>query len=491
MLSSPADCFLPFLPELMKINIPVFDQARVLVVGDIMLDRYWHGATSRISPEAPVPVVHVGQSEERAGGAANVALNIVALGAQTCLLGVTGDDESADSLETLLSATGIDCRFQKIADTPTVTKLRVISRHQQLIRLDFEDGFDAIDGAALMDSYRQELDSCDVVVLSDYGKGTLTDIEPLITLARAAGKPVLIDPKALDFSRYRGATLITPNMAEFELVAGRCDSEQVLIEKGNRLLEQYDLEALLVTRGEHGMTLLRRDFPEFHLPTQAREVFDVTGAGDTVISVLAAALAAGEDLPAATALANLAAGIVVGKLGTASVSVPELRRTAQHGQDAGFGEMNAGQLQIAVEDARSHGERIVMTNGCFDILHAGHVAYLTEARRLGDRLIVAVNDDDSVKRLKGAGRPINPLDRRMTVLAALESVDWVVPFSEDTPEQLICNISPDLLVKGGDYQPEDIAGYDCVMRRGGDVVVLGFEDGCSTSRIIDAIRQQD
>ncbi|HAJ92381.1 MAG TPA: bifunctional heptose 7-phosphate kinase/heptose 1-phosphate adenyltransferase [Gammaproteobacteria bacterium] len=475
----------------MKIHVPPFDQARVLVVGDVMLDRYWHGATSRISPEAPVPVVHVGQTEERAGGAANVALNIVALGAQTRLLGVTGDDEPADSLEALLSGAGIDCRFQKIADTPTVTKLRVISRHQQLIRLDFEDGFETIDGAVLMESYRQALGHSDVVVLSDYGKGTLADIESLISLARAAGKPVLVDPKALDFSRYKGATLITPNMAEFELVAGSCASEQDLIKKGNRLLEQHDLDALLVTRGEHGMTLLRQGAPEFHLPTQAREVFDVTGAGDTVISVLAAALAAGEELPAATALANLAAGIVVGKLGTASVSVPELRRTAQHGQDAGFGEMNAEQLQIAVEDARSHGERIVMTNGCFDILHAGHVAYLAEARRLGDRLIVAVNDDESVKRLKGAGRPVNPLDRRMIVLAALESVDWVVPFSEDTPEQLICKIGPDLLVKGGDYRPEDIAGYDCVKRRGGDVVVLGFEDGCSTSSIIDAIRQQD
>jgi D-beta-D-heptose 7-phosphate kinase/D-beta-D-heptose 1-phosphate adenosyltransferase len=342
-----------------------------------------------------------------------------------------------------------------------------------------------------MESYRQGLEHCDVVVLSDYGKGTLADIESLIDLARAAGKPVLIDPKALDFSRYRGATLITPNMAEFELMAGACANEQDLIEKGNSLLEQYDLAALLVTRGEHGMTLLSRGASEFHLPAQAREVFDVTGAGDTVISVLAAALAAGEQLPAATALANLAAGIVVGKLGTASVSVPELRRTAQYGQDAGFGEMNAEQLQTAVEDARSHGERIVMTNGCFDILHAGHVAYLAEARRLGDRLIVAVNDDDSVKRLKGAGRPVNPLDRRMTVLAALESVDWVVPFAEDTPEQLICNIGPDLLVKGGDYRPEEIAGYDCVKRRGGDVVVLGFEDGCSTSGIIDAIQQQD
>jgi D-beta-D-heptose 7-phosphate kinase/D-beta-D-heptose 1-phosphate adenosyltransferase len=475
----------------MKIHIPPFDQARVLVAGDVMLDRYWHGATSRISPEAPVPVVHVGQTEERAGGAANVALNIAALGAQIRLLGVTGDDEPAGLLETLLSGAGIDCHFQKIADTPTVTKLRVISRHQQLIRLDFEDGFDAIDGPALMESYRQGLDHCDVVVLSDYGKGTLADIESLIGLARAAGKAVLIDPKAVDFSRYKGATLITPNMAEFEVVAGACASEQDLIEKGNNLLEQHDLDALLVTRGEHGMTLLSRGAPEFHLPTQAREVFDVTGAGDTVISVLAAALAAGEGLPAATALANLAAGIVVGKLGTASVSVPELRRTAQHGQDAGFGEMNAEQLQIAVEDARSHGERIVMTNGCFDILHAGHVAYLAEARRLGDRLIVAVNDDDSVKRLKGAGRPVNTLDRRMIVLAALESVDWVVPFSEDTPGQLICKIGPDLLVKGGDYQPEDIAGYDCVKQRGGDVVVLGFEDGCSTSDIIDTIRQQD
>ncbi len=475
----------------MKIHIPPFDQARVLVAGDVMLDRYWHGATSRISPEAPVPVVHVGQTEERAGGAANVALNIAALGAQIRLLGVTGDDEPAGLLETLLSGAGIDCHFQKIADTPTVTKLRVISRHQQLIRLDFEDGFDAIDGPALMESYRQGLDHCDVVVLSDYGKGTLADIESLIGLARAAGKAVLIDPKAVDFSRYKGATLITPNMAEFEVVAGSCASEQDLIEKGNNLLEQHDLDALLVTRGEHGMTLLSRGAPEFHLPTQAREVFDVTGAGDTVISVLAAALAAGEGLPAATALANLAAGIVVGKLGTASVSVPELRRTAQHGQDAGFGEMNAEQLQIAVEDARSHGERIVMTNGCFDILHAGHVAYLAEARRLGDRLIVAVNDDDSVKRLKGAGRPVNTLDRRMIVLAALESVDWVVPFSEDTPKQLICKIGPDLLVKGGDYQPEDIAGYDCVKQRGGDVVVLGFEDGCSTSDIIDTIRQQD
>jgi D-beta-D-heptose 7-phosphate kinase/D-beta-D-heptose 1-phosphate adenosyltransferase len=475
----------------MKIHIPPFEQARVLVVGDVMLDRYWHGTTSRISPEAPVPVVHVGQSEERAGGAANVALNIAALGVHTRLLGVTGDDEAATSLEALLSGAGIDCQFQKIADTATVTKLRIISRHQQLIRLDFEDGFDAINSDALMAHYRQGLQHCDVVVLSDYGKGTLATVEQMIAAARAAGKPVLIDPKAQDFSRYRGATLITPNMAEFELVAGHCADEQALIDNSAALLAQHDIDALLVTRGEHGMTLLRRGEPEFHLPTQAREVFDVTGAGDTVISVLAAALAAGEALPSATALANLAAGIVVGKLGTASVSVPELRRTVLMGQDAGFGEMNQEQLRVAVADARSHGERIVMTNGCFDILHAGHVLYLNQARRLGDRLIVAVNDDASVKRLKGKGRPINPLGRRMTVLAALESVDWVVPFSADTPQQLICDIKPDLLVKGGDYRPEEIAGYDCVMQAGGDVVVLDFAEGCSTSELIETIKQQE
>ena len=475
----------------MKIQIPSFDGARVLVVGDVMLDRYWHGATSRISPEAPVPIVHVGQSEERAGGAANVALNTAALGVNTRLLGVTGDDVPADLLETLLTGAGISCAFQKIADTPTVTKLRVISRHQQLIRLDFEDGFAAINTDSLLQEYRQQLENCDVVVLSDYGKGTLTQIEAFIAAARAAGKPVLVDPKSEDFSAYSGATLITPNMVEFEQVVGHCENEQDLIEKSAALMERQDLEALLVTRGEHGMTLLRRNQPELHLPTHAREVFDVTGAGDTVISVLAAALAAGEDLPSATALANLAAGIVVGKLGTASVSVPELRRSAQLGQDAGFGDMSQAQLQIAVEDARSHGERIVMTNGCFDILHAGHVAYLNQAQRLGDRLIVAVNDDDSVRRLKGNGRPVNPVDRRMTVLAALESVDWVVPFSEDTPEQLICEIKPDMLVKGGDYKPEDIAGYECVTANGGEVVVLDFEDGCSTSDIIETIRSQD
>jgi len=459
-------------------------------VGDVMLDRYWHGIASRISPEAPVPVVHVGKSEERPGGAANVALNTAVLGCRTRLLGVTGADEAARTLETQLAAVGVDCYFQRLADTPTVTKLRVISRHQQLLRLDFEERFDAIDAGCLLAEFERDLAECDVVVLSDYGKGTLVAVDGLIAAARRAGKPVLVDPKARDFSRYRGASVITPNLAEFEVAAGSAFDEQSLEQNGRELLARCGIDTLLVTRGEQGMTLLRGNEPPLHLPAETREVFDVTGAGDTVIAVLAAALAAGAGLPDATALANLAAGIVVGRLGTASVSVPELQDALRRGTEAGFAALAWEDVRRAVADARARGERIVMTNGCFDLLHAGHVACLREAKRLGDRLIVAVNDDASVARLKGNGRPLNPLEQRMAVLAGLESVDWVVAFPEDTPERLIDEIRPDLLVKGGDYRPEQIAGFECVTRNGGKVVVLAYQEGCSTSAMIDTIRRQ-
>ena len=475
----------------MTLQIPNFSNARVLVVGDLMLDRYWHGGTSRISPEAPVPVVHVNRSEDRPGGAGNVALNIAALGAKVTVVGPTGDDEAANTLEACLKGAKVNCKFIRFSDHPTVTKLRVLSRHQQLIRLDFEEGFESVDFAQMLAEYKKQLSESDAVVLSDYGKGALRYSVELIKLARKAGKPVLVDPKGIDFSIYQGASLITPNLNEFEGVVGSCADEQELVDRGNGLVKDHQLDALLVTRGEHGMTLLRNGEKEMHLPTQAREVFDVTGAGDTVISVLATGLGAGASLPDATALANLAAGIVVGKLGTATVSLPELRRAVQEQQNTGSGVVTVDQLVVLVEDARAHGESIVMTNGCFDILHAGHVAYLEQARKLGDRLIIAVNDDKSVRTLKGEGRPVNTVERRMAVLAALGSVDWVVPFSEDTPESLMCRILPDFLVKGGDYRPEDIAGYQCVKDNGGEVKVLGYEDGCSTSEIIDEIRKID
>lgn len=475
----------------MEFHIPDFSLANVLIVGDLMLDRYWHGGTSRISPEAPVPVVHVNQVEERPGGAGNVALNIATLGAGTAVIGLTGNDDAAQSLHERLAAAGVQCLFQRLDSHPTVTKLRVLSRHQQLIRLDFEAAFADFNASVMLGYYREQLTKAGAIVLSDYGKGALRPVRELIDIARAAGKPVLVDPKSRDFTLYRGATLITPNLAEFEAAVGPVRSENELVEKGLGLIKQCELQALLVTRGEHGMTLLREGQPELHLPTHAKEVYDVTGAGDTVISVLATALAAGEDLAHATALANLAAGIVVGKLGTAAISVPELRRAVQGEQESGRGVMTEDQLLVAVEDARAQGERVVITNGCFDILHAGHVSYLEQAKRLGDRLIVAVNDDDSVRRLKGTGRPVNPLDRRMAVLAGLAAVDWVVPFGEDTPERLICRVMPDVLVKGGDYRPEQIAGHECVTANGGEVKVLGFEEGCSTSEIIATIRGND
>lgn len=468
----------------MKIHIPHFDDARVLVVGDVMLDRYWYGATSRISPEAPVPVVRVEQAEDRPGGAANVALNIAALGARADLIGVAGEDEAATLLERQLETAGVGCSFEQLAGVSTITKLRVISRHQQLIRLDFEGGLPGFAPDTLLSRMRATLSAADVVVFSDYGKGTLAAITTLIATARAAGKPVLVDPKSRDFGIYRGATLVTPNLAEFEAVVGHCRNEGELVDKGMAMLAAHAFEALLITRGEHGMTLLQRGREALHLPARAREVFDVTGAGDTVISALAAALAAGESLPQATAFANLAAGIVVGKLGTATVSVFEIRRALREDYAPERGVVSEQQLLTMVHDARAHGEIVVMTNGCFDILHAGHVAYLEEARKLGDRLIVAVNDDDSVRRLKGAARPVNPLDQRMAVLAALRSVDWVVPFSEDTPERLICAVRPRYLVKGGDYRPEQIAGHRCVNEQGGEVVILKFIEGHSTTRII-------
>ncbi len=472
----------------MHIDIPSFDRARVLVVGDLMLDRYWHGPTSRISPEAPVPVVHVRDIEERPGGAGNVALNIAMLGARSTVLGLTGNDDAANALEKNLQAAGVKTRFVRLDENATVTKLRVISRHQQLIRLDFEDGFIGKDISGQETEFVKLLDQHDIVVCSDYGKGALRNVQALIALCRDKNIPVLVDPKGTDFDRYSGASIITPNLSEFEAVVGACEDEAELIEKGQQLCVRCNFEALLITRSEHGMTLIQKDGDVFHLPTQAREVFDVTGAGDTVISTLAAALAAGDNRHNAVALANLAAGIVVGKLGTASVSPEELYQEVHKHIAVKRGVVSQDELITAVRQCRQRGEVIVMTNGCFDILHAGHVTYLQQAREQGDRLIVAVNVDETVRKLKGEDRPVNPLEHRMRMLAALECVDWVLPFEEETPKRLICEVLPDILVKGGDNDPEKIPGGDCVRENGGEVRVLSYVEGVSTTEIIGTIR---
>lgn len=467
------------------------DKVNVLVVGDVMLDRYWHGSVTRISQEAPVPVVHVQSTEYKPGGAANVALNVTALGARSAVVGIVGKDESAKRLRKSLSENAIEDCLIEIDDAVTTTKSRVIGKHQQLIRLDEESDLGSFDHMPLLAMVEAKLQSASVLVLSDYNKGTVGPVlQALIQLAKKHHVQVLVDPKSDDFSIYSGATLLTPNMAEFEAIAGRCIDEDDLAKKATKLIEQYNLQAMLITRSEKGMSLICNNNTVMHLPAQVRDVFDVTGAGDTVIAVLAVMLAQGNDLNVAARAANIAAGIVVGKLGAASVSYDELSQAMQLESGDVRTEscvLSEVELLLAVNDTKARGERIVMTNGCFDILHAGHVCYLQQARNMGDKLIVAVNDDESVKRLKGNSRPVNTLENRMQLLAALEMVDWVVPFTEDTPEHLICAVLPDKLIKGGDYQAEDVAGYKCVTANGGEVIVLDYYEGLSTSKTIQSI----
>jgi D-beta-D-heptose 7-phosphate kinase/D-beta-D-heptose 1-phosphate adenosyltransferase len=471
----------------MKIRLPDFKTANVLVVGDVMLDRYWYGNTSRISPEAPVPVVHIGDIEERAGGAGNVALNITSLGGAATVLALTGDDHRAEVLQSLLQDAGVTCEFEKLEDSTTVTKLRVISRHQQLLRMDFEDGFGTAAAGKLGQRFEKLLAPAGAVVFSDYGKGSLASVQQLIQAARAQQKPIIVDPKGTDFSRYRGATLITPNMTEFEIVAGRCSSEEDLQARAEQLRRDLELSALLITRSDKGMTLIRGGQEALTIPTRAKEVFDVTGAGDTVVAVIAAVLASGQDLVTAMALSNLAAGVVVGKLGTATANILELRQALDAHTPARKGVLTEAEAISLVAAAKESGETVVMTNGCFDLLHEGHITYLQQARDRGDRLLVAVNSDDSVKKLKGENRPVNSLSSRMAVLAALKSVDWVVPFTEETPERLICALLPNVLVKGGDYQVHEVAGGECVQKAGGSVEIQGLVESFSTSSTIERI----
>lgn len=472
----------------MNIQIPAFENATALIVGDVMLDRYWRGDTSRVSPEAPIPVVHVRNTEERPGGAGNVALNVRALGSHATLMGMVGNDADGDHLEKMLCSAGINCVLQRTTIAPTVTKLRLLSRNQQLIRIDFEEEPVTFSPQKQLELFKQQLAHVDVVIMSDYRKGALQNAVELIAAARAANVPVFIDPKQHTFAAYRGATLLTPNMKEFISVVGPVTDLAEIEAKAREQLLEHDIEAILLTRSEQGMSLITKDEPMLSIPTQAKEVFDVTGAGDTVIATLAMAVAAGQSWPRAMALANLAAGISISKVGAATVSVAELRRELNREHLSGGGVVSLQELQQVIEEAKAQGETVVMTNGCFDLLHAGHIAYLEEAKNLGQRLIVAVNDDASVQALKGPERPINSLEQRMAVLAGLKAVDWVIPFSEDTPEQLINQVLPDILVKGGDYTAEEVAGARAVLNNGGEVKILCFKEGLSTSNVVNKIR---
>ncbi len=467
---------------------------RIAVLGDLMLDRYVWGDASRVSPEAPVPVVHASREDHRLGGAGNVAANVCGLGAEALCFGVVGDDAAGREVADGLRALGAQAEGLLIdAQRPTIQKIRIMARNQQMLRVDRED-------ARALDPQQQQLlcerlcaAKWDALILSDYGKGILSDeiLRRVLAEAQRRGVPSLVDPKHRDLTRYRGATVVTPNRAEAETAAGRALPDLAsLAAAGEELRARSQLDALLITLGEEGIYLLRQGEKGLHLPTAARQVYDVTGAGDTVIASLAVGLAAGMDWTDSVRLANAAAGLAVSKVGTTVVGRQELlhhlRAEVLGGKfvAAGEGEELAGALAALTAEGR----RVVFTNGCFDILHAGHVRYLREARRLGDALVVGLNDDASVRRLKGPERPINPLHDRVEVLAALECVDLVIAFAEDTPQSLIEQVCPQVLAKGADYAAKGVVGAEFVRSRGGEVQLIDLVPGRSTSAIVERIR---
>ena len=465
-------------------NLKILNKGHVLVFGDIILDRYISGIVDRVSPEAPVPVLKPSNEEIRLGGAANVALNLSSLGSNTTLIGVTGKDESSTQIIDLLKKNNIKKALSK-SKHPTISKLRILASQQQLIRIDNEEEFSETDWQSSLSNYRKHisLKKNKVLIISDYEKGTLKNIPLIIREAKKLKKIILVDPKGDDFSKYKSADIITPNFQEFERIVGKVNSEPEITKKGKDLIKSLNLNSLLITRGSEGMTLLdkrngkviREDFP-----TEARDVFDVSGAGDTVIASIAAGLAGGFSLSESIRLANLAAGIVVGKSGTATVSQAEL--VPFLGLSESYVSFN--EVKVYSKDLHERGKKIVFTNGCFDILHAGHVEYLEAAKELGDKLIVAINTDRSVRKLKGSSRPVNTLAHRAKVLASLQCIDKVVFFDEDTPIKLIKAIRPDVLVKGGDYKLKDIVGHKEVSQSGGSVVTIPLVKGLSTSKII-------
>jgi D-beta-D-heptose 7-phosphate kinase/D-beta-D-heptose 1-phosphate adenosyltransferase len=469
-----------------------FHSARVLVIGDIILDRYVTGTVHRLSPEAPIPVLRPANNRCTLGGAANVALNIATLGGQAILIGVVGNDTAGEEVARLLKATaGIESALVRIANRPTTSKTRFMTGSHQLLRLDEEttqpldsDGLDAV-----MAAVERGLDAADVIVLSDYAKGVLCDDVLAAVLARAtqAGKLVVADPKRADFSAYRGAAILTPNEHEVR-VATRIEADHdVEADRAGRVaLEATGGEAVLVTRSAKGLTLVCRDRDALHIPTRALEVADVSGAGDTLVAALAVALGAGAALADAAMLANATAGISVGKQGTATVSRQELL-DALHLDDLVTTDRKVVGLEEAIEkiaDWHRRGLKVGFANGCFDLIHPGHVRLLSEARAACDRLIVALNTDASVKRLKGESRPLQNEMARATVMASMAPVDLVTLFDEDTPLEMITALRPDVLVKGSDYTVEQVVGSDLVQGWGGKVVLVTLREGHSTTGTI-------
>jgi len=471
----------------------------VLCVGDLMLDEFVYGEVSRISPEAPAPVIAVQRSETNIGGAGNVARNIASLGGRCIFAGLIGDDDAGAKLR---SALALEKNIESVLvcdpKRPTTRKVRFVSEHfsTHMLRADWEKAQPATGDIEqkLIDAILPQLSRADIVLLSDYAKGVLTArvIRNVIDAARKARKRVLVDPKSANFAIYRGATLLTPNRKEFaEATRSPADSDQNIAEAAREAMVLAECEAILVTQSENGMTLVPRNGEMIHVGAHPVKVRDVSGAGDTVAAALALALAAGADWEGALRIANAAAAVAVGKKGTASVTASELRRRIlPHAYLAAEEKIIAfpDELDAHLNEWRKQGLRVGFTNGCFDILHPGHVKVLTAARGACDRLIVGLNSDASTRRLKGEGRPVQNERARAEVLAALEAVDLVVIFEADTPIRLIEQVKPNVLVKGGDYRPEQVVGREIVEAHGGAVMLVDILPGCSTTSLVNRAR---
>lgn len=461
----------------------------VLVIGDVMIDRYIHGQVSRISPEAPVPVLSQTETTIRLGGAANVALGVTALGANAEIIGLVGADEQAKALQNLLEDAGVaSCRMVVDHSRCTTIKTRVVASHQQIVRIDEEAKHPASSAieVALVNAIHAAVASADILVISDYAKGVCSDRVIMEAIAKSSelGKPVVVDPKRNDYAIYRGATVITPNVRELHAATSSNGKDDAAIVSASKVLIDQTFSNILVTRSEDGMTLVQPDKEPLNLPARSREVADVSGAGDTVVATLAVMLAAKATLAQAVSLANIAAGIAVSRHGTYAVTLAELKRVTESDNAASSGlapHLHLAELASLCQEWRQAGLSIGFTNGCFDIIHPGHIKLISEAASLCDKLIVAINSDDSVRRLKGPSRPINTEQSRATVISMLRGVAAVVVFPEDTPLEAIQAILPDVLIKGGDYTVDTIVGAEIVLGLGGKVHVASTLQGHSTT----------
>ncbi len=477
-------------------DISKFDRCNILVVGDLMVDEYLWGDVERISPEAPVQVVTIKDEDFSLGGSGNVVNNIVALGAKVSAVGVIGTGSDGQLLLNKLNELGVDIAgiFQD-SNRPTTRKTRIIASNQHVLRIDRETKESISEPAfeAIAKYLEEKIPDVDVVLISDYGKGLITEalMARLIAAAQKHKKITIADPKGLDFSKYSGVSLITPNKKEAALASGiEVVDETTLIEAGNKILQRVGIDKLLITCGKDGMVLFDRNKAPYKIRAETRQVYDVSGAGDTVLAVFGLSVASGISFEDGAVLANTSAGIVVGKVGTATVSRQELSSALKH-DDISLKHKDLSELPVLIQDMKKKGKRLVMTNGCFDLLHAGHIMLFSASKKLGDVLIVAIDDDDSVRDLKGKGRPVISARERVRIISALDSVDYVVVFSSQELSKLIEIIRPDVLTKGSNYASEEVFGRELVEQLGGRVVLIPVTEKISSTRIINNIRNSE